>query len=82
MFGFGSSRKDDIFEIDDIRELVLAFPNQAELRDQNSPREDIGPEELIPLASDQGFIQFGALYTELQRLFNDSMIIEAQACDH
>jgi hypothetical protein len=67
MFGFGSfgktSRNATIFEVADVRELVQTFPHK------HSPATDqsIDPNELIPLASGEGFVIRGALTRSVQQ---------------
>lgn len=61
MFGFGSfgkaSRNEAIFEVADVRELVQTFPHK------HSPaiNQSSDPNELIPLASGEGFVVRSAL---------------------
>jgi hypothetical protein len=66
MFGFGSSRKalrnNDVFEDADVQELTQTFPHKTSLDGKES--ED--PNELLSLASGEGFIIRSALSRLLQ----------------
>jgi hypothetical protein len=68
MFGFGSSKKDDIFGIDDIRELVLAFPQQAALKGAESSSKERELNALVPLESGNGVFQLPALSEAFHQL--------------
>jgi hypothetical protein len=73
MFGFGNSQKDDIFDIEDIRELVLTFPHKALLEDRDSLAEPLEEDDLVPLASGEGFVQYKALAAAFRKLLDGSM---------
>jgi hypothetical protein len=73
MFSFGSVQKEDIFEIDDIRQLVLTFPHKAVLEDPDSPGEAARSNGLVPLVSGKGFVQLPALIEAFRVLLDKSM---------
>jgi len=71
MFSFGGSRKDDIFKIDDVRQLVLDFPYSDKA--ESSEAKPV-PEELLPLVSGEGLIQAAALSKSFHKLLDKRML--------
>ncbi|KAF2436689.1 hypothetical protein EJ08DRAFT_157081 [Tothia fuscella] len=65
MFSFMNSSKDDIFDIEDIRQLVLTFPHEN-LSSSQTPKED----DLVPLESGDGFIKYKALVAAYRKFLD------------
>jgi len=71
MFGFGSSRKgmrdNQLFDDANVRELVASFPYKTSLAEGESD-----PDELIPLASGEGFISRAAVSRLFQKKLGEN----------